>query len=102
MEGEHELARRSQWEERAAAEKIPDRVDLQRRWKFDPVRSPACHVADRSSGRIGAIQRTISSRRGHPSIGAEYDVPMKDEPPPMAWPDVPRLCFGPGDPFELN
>lgn len=37
-----------------------------------------------------------------PSIGAKYDVPMNDELPPMAWPDVPRLCFGPGDPFQLN
>lgn len=27
---------------------------------------------------------------------------MQDEPTPIAWPDVPRLCFGPGEPAELN
>ena len=27
---------------------------------------------------------------------------MDDELPPTAWPDVPRLCFGPGEPGLLN
>jgi len=45
---------------------------------------------------MGEGGRTAPRRR------LTYDRIMSEEPYPMAWPDVPRLCFGAGSPAHLN